>query len=221
MDAGLRIIMTGASGAVGGSAVSTLLAMPGVSAITLLNRRPLGLAGLGLSERIVDLSDPASYAGFLAGHDAAICTVGVGEPSKADPAEVERIDRDIPLAFAKACRASGIRHFQMLVSVGANARSTNRYLKVKGELEEGLEAISFPRLSLFEPSMILTPENRYGALQGVLLALWPKLQPLLAGPLRKYRGVHVDTLGAAIARNAAKSGAGVERLHWDDFQRLS
>ncbi|WP_373236840.1 hypothetical protein [Cohaesibacter celericrescens] len=69
--------------------------------------------------------------------------------------------------------------------------------------------------------MILTPNNRYGLSQGLTLALWPLLTPLLIGPLRKLRGIKVERLGRAIANNLVKTGRGVEVLEWDAFEALN
>jgi hypothetical protein len=92
---------------------------------------------------------------------------------------------------------------------------------MKGEIHDGLESLGFARLSLFQPSMILTPTNRYGVKQALTLAVWPQLKPLLCGPLRKYRGIPVGQLGAAMARNLVAPGSGVEHLHWDEFVALA
>ncbi|MFT5681482.1 MAG: hypothetical protein ACI8RZ_002388 [Myxococcota bacterium] len=114
----------------------------------------------------------------------------------------------------------GIDHFQALSSVGVDSGSTSFYLRTKGELEDGLAALDFERLSLFHPSMILTPTNRYGLSQGITLAVWPLLKPVLLGPMRKLRGVRVETLGRAMTHNLTVEGRGVEVLEWDDFARL-
>ncbi len=84
-------------------------------------------------------------------------------------ADFVRIDRDAALDFGRACKAAGVRHFELLCAVGANAKSSSLYLRTKGELQDGLKALDFERLSLFEPSMIITPTNRYGIGQAVLL----------------------------------------------------
>jgi hypothetical protein len=50
---------------------------------------------------------------------------------------------------------------------------------------------------------------------------WPKLQPIFAGRLRRYRGVRVEDLGRAIAIDAARdSPPGVNVFEWDDVQRI-
>jgi len=66
----------------------------------------------------------------------------------------------------------------------------------------------------------LTPTNRYGLSQGVILKVWPLLTPLLQGGLRKYRGIPVETLGAAMARNVVRQGEGEEILEWDQIMDL-
>ena len=206
--------MMGASGAVGSCAVNELRAAG--AQFVLLGRR----AAAG--QHVVDIHKPASYVQLLPGHRVAICTLGIGEPSKVSREEYVRVDKTAVLAFAAACKAAGVEEFHLLSSVGADPRSPSWYLRVKGELEQGLEALGFRRLGIFQPSMLLTPTNRYGLLQGILLKVWPWLNPLLAGPLRKYRGVKVEDLGRAIARYALAAGpAGVQRLHWDDYAIIS
>lgn len=214
--------MLGASGAVGGEALKTLMAMPLVSQITLLGRREITLPKTTrVVQHTVDVFAASSYRQHLPGHDAAICTFGVGESSKLSKEEFVRIDKTAVIEFATACKSAGVRHFELLGAVGADARSAAFYLRVKGELNDALAALSFERLSLFQPSMILTPTNRYGALQALTLAVWPKLKPLLPGPLRKYRGIPVAQLGAAMANNLLTQSSGLEHLYWDEFVALT
>ena len=222
MDSRHSVLQVGATGAVGGQVARTLATMSDVERITLLGRRPLeGLTAENVSQSVVDIFDPASYRDVLGGHQKAICTLGVGQPSKVSRADFVRIDKTAVLAFASACRDSGVRHFELLGSVGADPRSRSFYLRTKGELEEGLMALDFERLSLFRPSMILTPTNRYGLSQAITLATWPHLGPLLRGRLRKYRGIDVALLGRAIALNLRSSPLGVEILHWDEIDTLA
>ena len=84
-----------------------------------------------------------------------------------------------------------------------------------------LVAMNFKRLSIFQPSMILTPNNRYGFSQALTLVIWPLLKPMLVGKLKKYRGIKVETLGAAMALNVYTKSIGLEQLDWDDFMSLA
>ena len=68
--------------------------------------------------------------------------------------------------------------------------------------------------------MILTPTNRYGVSQAIVLKVWPKLDFLLQGKARKYRGIKVEALGKAIANNVLTTGSGTEYLQYDQFKSL-
>jgi uncharacterized protein YbjT (DUF2867 family) len=218
----LTVVMLGATGAVGSEAVSALQAMPQLQRLTLLNRRALPkLDGTHTQQHVVDVFQPASYSHHLEGHHAAICTLGVGEPSKVTHDELVRVDKDAVMAFATACRTAGIQHFELLCSVAADPKSRNFYLRTKGELREALVALGFNRLSIFQPSMILTPTNRYGVSQWLTLKVWPLLNPLLRGGTTKYRGIKIETLGTAMAANLLTSGSNTEILHWQDFEMLA
>jgi uncharacterized protein YbjT (DUF2867 family) len=222
MNASISVVMMGASGAVGKETLNNLLTMSQIQRITLLGRRPLkDIRDERVVQHIVDVCDRKSYRHLLTGHCAAICTLGVGQPSQMSKAEFIKIDKDTVLQFAKACRKANINHFQLLGSVGANAKSSAFYLRCKGELRDGIAALQFPRFSVFQPSMILTPTNRYGLQQALTLALWPLLKPILLGSWRQYRGIHVATLGTAIARNVLSGASPVEILQWDQFIELA
>lgn len=216
------VVMLGATGAVGTQVLKALLAQASPVPVTsLVRRHDASFKDARLTQRVVDVLDSSSYQQCLAGHDVAICTLGVGQPSKVSAEEFTRIDKDAVLDFATACKLAGVRHFQLLSSVGVSADSRSFYLRSKGELQDALIALDFERLSIFQPSMILTPTNRYGWLQGLTLVVWPWVNPVLQGAWQAYRGVKVSTLGAAMARNMRVSGKGVEFLRWPDFQALA
>jgi uncharacterized protein YbjT (DUF2867 family) len=217
----ISVVMLGASGAVGTNALNELILLKNVDKITLLGRNAIpNIYDERVQQHQINISNPNSYQEYLAGHSAAICTFGVGEPSKISKEEFVKIDKIAVLDFAVACKKAGITHFELLASVDINPKSVSFYLRTKGELVEELKALAFERLSIFQPSMILTPTNRYGIAQAVTLKVWPLLKPLFMGKLRKYRGIPVTTLGQAMARNILKEGNGYEILQWDDFYTI-
>ena len=215
------IVFLGASGAVGSEALNTVLSFSEIDKIMLLGRRK-GKHTLSdkLTEHIINISDSRTYEEYIKGFDTAICTLGVGEPSKTSKEEFVKIDKTAVLDFATVCKNNGVRHFQLLSSVGVSASSKSLFLRTIGELIVALKALHFDRLSIFQPSMILTPTNRYGLSQAIVLKLWPKLDFILQGNARKYRGIKVAELGKAIANNSLTKGVGTEYLQYDDFKQL-
>ncbi len=216
-------VVLGATGAVGRHVVIELARSSHWGKVTALGRRPLELSGTPpekLRQEQVDLYDPAAYENFLSGHQAAFCTLGVGQPSKVSRDELYRVDVEAVALFAEACRRQGVEHFSLLTAIGANPGSRIYYLRFKGEIEERIKALGFTRVSFFRPSMLMTPKNRYGFSQAMLLRLYPWLDKVLAGPMRNFRSIKVADLGRAMVKNAEKPGSGVEILHWSEFSRI-
>lgn len=216
------IVMLGATGAVGTETLQTLLQFKNIQQITLLGRTPIpNLNADFVQQHKINIFDSSSYQSYLQNHTTAICTLGVGEPSKISREEFVKIDKTAVLNFAIACKKANVKHFELLASVGIHPTSNSFYLRTKGELVEELKALNFERLSIFQPSMILTPTNRYGISQAITLKVWPLLKPLLMGSLKKYRGIPVQVLGQAIANNVFVQGQAYEILQWDEFYAIS
>jgi len=215
------IVMLGATGAVGTQVAKHLLAREELAQLTLLGRRPVEvLSSAVVHQYNADIFNAKSYSDHLAGHDTAICTLGVGQPSKMSKEDFLKIDKQAVIDFGAACKDAGIQHFQLLASVGIDSESSSFYLRAKGELVDTLKDMHFEQLTIYRPSMILTEQNRYGLLQGILLKVWPWLHVFLQGRLKKYRGVRVTDLGKAIADYSFVNDKGYKDLTWSDFQRF-
>ncbi|MFK7774435.1 MAG: NAD(P)H-binding protein [Saprospiraceae bacterium] len=221
----ISVVMLGASGAVGQQVLSTILQLSQVKKITLLGRRTIeNLTDQRIVQHKIDIFNPDSYLEFLPNHEVAICTLGVGQPSKISRDQFLKIDKIAVEDFAKSCKRSGVLHFELLSSVGIDSSSSNFFLRTKGELVDELKAQNFERLSIFQPSMILTPTNRYGFSQAVTLAIWPWLSKLFFGSLKKYRGIKVEKLGESMAKNIFNNHpekSNVELLTWNDFNHIN
>lgn len=216
------VIMMGATGAVGNQTLQQLLQMKAVGKITLLGRRDIAdLDASFVTQHLIDIFNPQSYRIFVSNHTTAICTLGVGQPSKVSKETFTKVDKRAVLDFAQVCKDAGVLHFELLSSVGISSNSSSFFLRTKGELVDELKTLNFDRLSIFQPSMILTPENRYGISQAIILALWPFISKMMIGALKKYRGIKVEILGKAIANNILRNKSGTEMLTWKNFINLT
>ena len=215
------IVMLGATGAVGKETLNTLLKLKNIKQLTLLGRNPISNINVNfVQQHKININEPNSYSEYIENHTTAICTLGVGEPSKISKEDFIKIDKIAVLNFAVACKKAGIKHFELLASVGISPTSRSFYLRTKGELVEELKNLNFERLSIFQPSMILTPTNRYGVSQAITLKVWPLIKSLLIGSLKKYRGIPVNTLGQAMAKNIFNKGEAYEILQWNEFYSI-
>lgn len=126
------------------------------------------------------------------------------------------VDHDLVLAVAAAAKAAGAAHFISVSSVGASAKSSNFYLKTKGETEDGLRALGFDRLDILRPGLLMG--DRQGAMrlgEGIAMLAAPLTDALLHGSLRRYRSIRADTVARAFVALAALGGSGVH-IHEND-----
>ncbi|MFI5235973.1 MAG: NAD(P)H-binding protein [Gemmatimonadales bacterium] len=219
-----RAVVLGATGAVGGSLVRELLASDHWAGVTILTRRPTDLftAAPGASKlttRVIDLGHLEREAEAAArGCQAAFCTMGVGQPRKISREEFWRVDVEYAAAFARGCKAAGVRHFSLLGAVGADPDSRFYYAKVKGMAERAVVEQRFERASFFRPSLLVTRDIRYGLQDRITQALFPLLSPLLP---RRLHEIPVEALGRAMRLNAEGPAARAsEILYYPEFVAL-
>ncbi len=216
-----KAIVVGATGAVGSALVRELLASPACAGVTALVRRATtafdGAPGREkLRLEVVDFDHlEQDTARLAAGCDVAFCTMGIGQPRKVPLEEFRRVDVEYAGAFARGAHSAGVRHISLLSSVGADATSRNRYLRVKGLAEAAVSAAGIARTSFFRPSLLVTEHLRYGLQDWLSQTLLPLVAPLLPA---RYHQIRVEDLARAMRVNAERQGnTGTEVLMYPEF----
>ncbi|MDK2122637.1 Rossmann-fold NAD(P)-binding domain-containing protein [Parachitinimonas caeni] len=215
-----RVLMVGASGAVGAATLACLLASPRCSRVVALVRRPLDASVprlRKLDQRMCDFDslhelDPADLE-----CEVAICTLGAGQPSKLSQAMLWKTDVYYPAAFARLAKHAGARHISLLSAVNAHAKGRLLYSRIKAEAEAAIQTPGFDRVSLFRPALLLTEAVRYGMPDRINQWLFPKVAGVLPD---RFRPIPVETLGRAMAVNVERAGSGLELLYHADFLAL-
>src|SRR3546814_19419447 len=88
---------------------------------------------------MLDFAARRSVARWWAGV-AASCTLGSTLAVAGSRDAFRRVDHDYPLAVARLARGQGARTFVLTSAMGADARSSVFYNRVKGELEEAIRS---------------------------------------------------------------------------------
>ncbi|KAJ3020116.1 hypothetical protein HKX48_001309 [Thoreauomyces humboldtii] len=157
-------IIMGATGACGKALVREVMTSSSYSKVTLLLRKELPYDGVNkekLVQKIVDFEklDESVFQG----HDTIFCTFGTTKAQAGSAEAFQRIDRDYVLAAAKLFRSANPStplHFLYVSSGGASSSSWMLYPKTKGEIEDGLKAVGFEKVSIFRPAFLITEEKR-------------------------------------------------------------
>ena len=186
----MKILHVGATGLVGRLVLERLLGSPQVARVVAPTPRPLGITHPCLLNPVVDFEALPEDADWWA-VDAVICTLGTTIADAGSRAAFRRVDHDYPLQVARLARRHGARVYALNSAMGANARSSIFYNRVKGELEGALAALDYPSLVLARPGLIDGERERPRAGEGRALAVSRLLRPLLPGKWRPSRAVRI------------------------------
>jgi uncharacterized protein YbjT (DUF2867 family) len=204
-------LIAGASGLVGSHLLPLLL--ESYDRVLSIGRRKLELTHPRLEQCVVDFEQLPD----LGASADVFCALGTTVRKAGSQAATRLVDHDYPLNLARQVAAAGSRQFLLVSSVGADRRSTNFYLRTKGELEDALAALPFRSLHIFHPSFLIgkRAEARPGEKIGIAIATM--LAPLLIGGLRKYRAVSAAAVADAMLAAARRAEPGRHFYSYDQF----
>lgn len=210
-----RVLLSGASGLVGSRLLERLLAPGAGFQVVAPTRSPLALRSPRLenpvyegptAERRSDSGLRKTLSGFRA--EAWICALGTTMAKAGNQAAFVAVDRDLVLKFAALARALGARHAILVSSAGANPRSGNFYLRVKAEAERGLAEQNFPRVDILRPGLLLGERTERRPLERFGQVLAPLYNPLLLGPLARFRAIEAEVVADAAMHCLEAGGSG-------------
>ncbi len=225
-------LVAGATGLIGGHALTLLLDNPAYSRVTTLVRRPTGRSHAKLTERVIDFDQLTSSGerqrlggGLrppqLVATDAFAVTdvyacLGTTIKVAGSQERFYQVDHDYAVNVAKLAKEHGATRLALVSSIGASAKAGSFYLRVKGETEDDIRAIGFPRLVIAQPSILMgdRTESRPGEKFGI--AVMRGLDFAMFGGLRKYRAIDASAVARGMIR-AMQDGDGEQVLRYDDF----
>ncbi|HEX9513488.1 MAG TPA: NAD(P)H-binding protein [Puia sp.] len=219
---GNTAIVIGATGQVGSLLVTHLLQDPYYEKVRVLVRRAYDRLDPKLESRLVNFKHLPSLKAALGNGHAIFCCIGTTmKLVKGNKALYREIDLDIPVHSGRLGYENGIRQFVLVSAVGANPRSRNFYLRLKGEVEKELEAIPFDSLYIMRPSMLLGHRDVPRPGEGLAKVLMPPLSWLFAGKLAKYKPIPSSKVALAMIAAAKQGAKGVHVCEYPQLQSLA
>lgn len=166
MSEGMTALVMGGTGEVGKALLQELLKNAAFSKIIHVGRRKLDIEHEKIHTEIVDFEKLDEYEEAFKGAQIAYCCLGTTR-GKAGAKGFVRVDRDYVAHSAKLLKNGGCSHFHLVSSQGANKASSFLYNKTKGEVEEQVTELEFPRLSIYRPALLLCDRNESRPLEKV------------------------------------------------------
>ncbi len=207
----MTICISGASGLVGNEILIQLLNNPKTEKVLVLARNPLSFGHPKMQVVLVpfDQLDQLEVAEKI---DFAFCALGTTLRKAGSKARQQEIDRDYVTAFGRFCKRAGVRKIGIVSSIGANEKSSNFYLRTKGEMEESILQLEIPTTVFIRPSFLIGPrkERSFGdrLIQGFALII----SPLLFGKARKYKAIQGSKVAQKLIESTLSESPGVHYI---------
>ena len=125
------------------------------------------------------------------------------------------VDFTYQLEIAKKAKKAGAKNISLISAVAADSNSWNYYLKTKGMLEEEIIKLGFESTNIFQPGHLTGNKLRLDILLADVISII--FDPILLGPLKKFRSIPAEKLSAAVVKNSLKAKAGINYFDYKDF----
>jgi uncharacterized protein YbjT (DUF2867 family) len=215
----MKAIIIGATGLVGNLILHEVLNDKDFSEVRIFVRKSTGIINPKLKEFITPMKDIDSLSSDIIG-DVMFNALGTTIKQAGSQAEQQRIDRDLPIAFARIASANGVKVMLNVSSAGANPNG-GFYLKTKAEMESGTEKFFHERAFYFRPGFLVGKRKEFRLVEKVASGVIKVIDPLLKGSYKKFRSMPVDTLAKAMIRVSKAPEGKPNLLHYPDIIQCS
>jgi uncharacterized protein YbjT (DUF2867 family) len=196
----MTLLLAGGTGLVGRSLLE--LAKSRQIPITTVGRR---ITGDVENELVVDFAAMPT----LPSSDIAICTLGTTMADAGSQSAFKAVDFDAVMAFARAAKQSGVRHFLVVTAVGADIGSRAFYSRIKGAVEIELTTVGFDRLDIVRPGLLLGKRQSRRLIEQVLQGLSPAIALITRGPWARYASISAEQVAGVLLALSHETSPGV------------
>jgi len=194
-------LLFGSSGLVGGHLLNQLIKDTNYSKIKLFVRSVPEISDSKVEIIKTDFNSLENHKEDIKGEDCFFC-IGTTKKNSPDKNEYKRVELEVPKQVAQIAKSNSVNSFVFVSSGYADPKSLGDYLKFKGEVEEELKRLNFPKHGIMRPSFLLgdRKDKRIGEKIGIFI--FKLLSPLFLGPLKKMKPIHSATVAKAMITTA-------------------
>ena len=214
-----EVTLFGGTGLIGSLLLNILIEDNNYHKINVVTRKPISLSHKKIKIHIIDFSDSKSYSQTLRNSQIVFASIGTTQSKvKGNKESYRKIDFDIIYNIAKACKENDIENFSFVSSSGANIKSNNFYLNLKGEIENSILNLNLSSTSVFRPSLLLgkRKEKRYG--EKVAQLIMPCLSFLTPS---KYKPIRAELVAKSMVNISKSIQPGFKIYHYKEITKES
>jgi uncharacterized protein YbjT (DUF2867 family) len=209
----------GASGLIGNEILNTLVLDQKYSEIRIITRRPLHFNIDQVKEVIIDFENKSDFKKAMEGCSEIYCAVGTtNKKVKGNMEAYRKVDFQIPVIAAQIACEQGISYFTVVSSVGANEKSSNFYLQLKGEMENNVLLSAIPKIAIIRPSMLLGNRTEFRLAEKIATIIFPVFSFLVSS---NYKPIHAQKVAKAMVQFGKQDKSGSHILFYKDILNYS
>ncbi len=217
---GKSAIIVGSSGLVGSHLLKNILENYNFSSLKIFVRRPLGIVHPKLTEIITDFGNLGQIKEEF---NAEVIFSCLGSTRKKTPnlEDYYKIDYFYPKWVAEIAKEFGLKQFHLVSSLGADEKSRNYYLKMKGKTEEAIRNQNIETTCIYRPALITGKRNEKRTGESISKFLFNVLNPLMVGGLKKYKSISAEKIAKAMINQSLKNEKGTHIFESNQIKALA
>ena len=198
------VTLIGASGLIGHELLQLFLADSNYTAVHVLVRKSLNISHEKLHEKVINFQDHMAFSNAIPEYSAVFSCIGTTQKKvNGDQQAYRQVDFDITVDAAKIAKQKHANHFLFISAVGANPKSNNFYLQLKGEIEIAVEQQQLPRVSVLRPSLLLGKRHETRIAEQLGQWIMPIFSWILPYRYRPIAGIQVARKMVELSKSTA------------------
>ena len=209
-------LVTGATGLIGSQLVQLLLEDSYYGKVIAVTRKPLDFQHSKLENLALDFDKLTEHFNSLKADDV-FCCLGTTIKSAKTKEAFRKVDFEYSVELARLTKSQGASQFLLVSALGADKNSNVFYNKVKGEVEEAIQKISFSSVHVFRPSLLLGPRTEHRTGEDAAKLFFKFLGFLLPA---KYKAVQSIKVARAMLHFSKTNNTGFHIIESDELQKF-
>jgi len=214
-----EVTIFGATGLIGNSLLDIIIKDNYYHKVNIVTRKAISITHKKIKNHIIDFSNIKSYSKTLRNSQIVFSLIGTTQSKVKRNKELYRkIDFDITYNIALACKENNVDNFSFISSAGANIKSNNFYLNLKGEIEKSILKLNLYSTSIFRPSLLLgkRKEKRYG--ERIAQIIMPFLSFLIPST---YKPIKSEIVAKSMVNSSKSIKPGCRIYHYEEIIKES
>lgn len=195
-----KVLIAGATGLVGSALLEILTKEITVQEIIVMGRTEPSLISSKLNFVKTDFANSDSISDCFEGVHTVFCCIGTIIKTAGSQEAFRKVDYGIPETLARLASEYQVKSMIVVSSIGADAKSSNFYLRTKGEMENAVSSYKISKTAFLRPSLINGQRKEFRWKELVSKVFLTLFSFMLVGKFKRYKSIDHDVIAMAMWR---------------------